>query len=321
MTAKGKFLIVADPVDRLKPKGDSSLVLVREMLRRGHRVFWALDSGIEYAGHVSAWAFPVESCERDELPVLGRPDWQELSSMEAVLIRRDPPFDASYVRLCWLLALAESKTWMFNRPSLLLRYHEKLVPLEAHAQGFLHDEDIISTHMGTLDRAKDFARAGKFHEVITKPFLGFAGGGVEKMSAADFMASSRSADTDEALVQPFVGEVVKEGDRRVFFLGGELLAQFTRMPKSGGFISNLAQGGTALSAPLSTAQKAVLGRLGEFLKSSGIELAGADLIGNRISEVNITSPTGLRSLEALEGNDYAGKIVDYMEKRAQAWQS
>ena len=118
------------------------------------------------------------------------------------------------------------------------------------------------------------------------------------------------------MVQPYLEEIVEQGDRRVFFLDGELLAEFVRFPKEGGFIANLAQGGSAKKVPLSDVERAVCDRLGKFLKHTGIVFAGADLIGSKVSEVNITSPTGLCSLHALEGNDYGAPILDWLEGNA-----
>src|SRR5262249_54397303 len=162
----------------------------------------------------------------------------------------DPPFDGEYVRLCWLLALGESKAWMLNWPSLLLRYHEKLVPLEALAQGFLRQEDLIPSHIGAHESAVEFVQRNGFKDVVAKPFLGFGGAGVQLLKAEEFIGrGGKRGEVEDLLVQPFREEVKRQGDRRVFFLDGEILAHFVRKPKEGGFISNLAQGGTAVTEP------------------------------------------------------------------------
>lgn len=307
-----KIIFVADAVEKLKPAGDSSLALVRAALKRGHEVTWATAEDVEFVGHsVSVQAARVLECSPEGAPRLEEKKWHPLTAMDAAFIRKDPPFDANYVKLCWLLALAEKKVWMLNPPSLLLRYHEKLVPLEALAQGFLEEGDIIPTHIGSLSRAKEFIEELKPPKVITKPFLGFGGGDIELREAERFLSANDShIDT---LTQPFREEILKYGDRRVFFLNGKLLAHFVRKPKAGGYVSNLAQGGSAVSAPLTKKEEEVIGRLGRFLKNAGIILAGADLIGHFVSEVNITSPTGLRSLEHLDKKDYADDIVSYAE--------
>jgi glutathione synthase len=115
-------------------------------------------------------------------------------------------------------------------------------------------------------------------------------------------------------MQPFEPKV-KDGDRRVFFLDGKLLASVVRVPKAGGYVSNLAQGGSAVSKPLSAKEKAVCLRLGKFLKAKKITLAGADLIGSKVSEVNITSPTGLRNILELENKNYADDVIRWIENK------
>lgn len=314
-----RLLFVADPVGKLKPAGDSSLALLRGALAKRWESFWATGHDVEFVGDtVGVWANRVHESPKNALPKLEERHWHPLNAFDAVLIRKDPPFDSEYVKLCWILALAEEQVFMLNRPSLLLRYHEKLVPLEARAQGFLEKEDVIPTHLGELARAKEFVADLKTTKVITKPFLGFGGGDVVLRTQAEFRGL---AELTDSVVQPFKEEVTKFGDRRVFFLNGELLAHFVRMPKEGGFISNLAQGGNAVASPLSGREEAVIARLGKFLKASGIALAGADLIGHLVSEVNITSPTGLMSLEKLEGKDYAAEILSFVEKGAKASKS
>lgn len=309
-----KLLFVADPVEKLNVAGDSSLALLRSALKRGHEVHWAVGEDVEFVGDsVAVWAQRVLECAEDAPPRLEGRKFHPITAMKAVFIRKDPPFDAGYVKLCWLLALAEKKVWMLNPPSVLLRYHEKLVPLEARAQGFLEKDDVIPTHIGDVTRAQELMARLQVAKVVTKPFLGFGGGNIELHEAAEFQAL-KAGNTKDFLAQPFREEVLKFGDRRVFFLEGELLAHFVRRPKAGGFIANLAQGGTAVSEPLTTREKEVIERLGRFLKSAGILLAGADLMGPLVSEVNITSPTGLRSLHQLDGKDYSDTILEYAEK-------
>jgi glutathione synthase len=320
-----KTHFLADPLAKIKPKGDSTLSLLGESLRRGQEAYWATDSDLEYivdpkrGGRVRIHPFRVEAVTPGGLPRLGSRESLDLEGFSAVFIRKDPPFDAGYVRLCWLLSLAESKVFMMNRPSLLLRYHEKLVPLEALAQGFLRPDDLIPSHLGTLSSAQQFVRELQTDEVITKPFLGFGGNDVQRCKASEFLARrDESGEVEDVLVQPFQEDIVRYGDRRVFFLEGKILAHFVRRPKAGGFISNLAQGGSAVAEPLPAEGREVLERLGRFLAQAGITLAGAVLIGRRISEVNITSPTGQKSLEALEGNDYAAPIMNVAESSAAA---
>lgn len=310
-------LFIADPMSRLRPLGDSTLALVREVLARGHMAYWATGDDLEFRGdHLVVHASQVEACAKDELAELGAQREHALASMDTVFIRKDPPFDAGYVKLCWLLGLAERSVKMINPPSILLRYHEKLVPLEAVAQGFLRPDDLIPTHIGTATQAQDWVRRAKPEKVVVKPFLGFGGNGVSLQETHRFltegaMTTKGASDPADQLVQPFRPEVVARGDRRVLYLGGKILADFVRMPQKGNFISNLAQGGSAVAMPMTAEERDAAQRLGKFLAAAGILFAGSDMIGRFISEVNITSPTGLRSLEKLEGKDYASDIITF----------
>lgn len=310
-----RILFIADPIDKLKPATDSSLALLRGSLEKQWENFWANGQSVEFVGDgVGVWAEKVSHSPVGGLPSLEKKQWHPINAFDAVLIRKDPPFDSDYVKLCWLLLLAEKKVFMMNRPSLLLRYHEKLVPLEARAQGFLEKEDVIPTHIGSHEAAKSFVDTLKVAKVITKPFLGFGGGNIALHSRQEFH-ETKPSQVNDSLVQPFKEEVTKFGDRRVFFLAGELLAHFVRMPKEGGFVSNLAQGGSAVLSPLSPREVLVTEKLGRFLKATGIAFAGADLIGHLVSEVNLTSPTGLMALEKLEQKSYVGPILDFVEKQ------
>jgi len=317
-----KFLFVGDPIEQLKPKGDSSLVFVRQALARKHEVYWTTDTGIEWnEREVFVTVDRCIECNLGELPKMGGAKAFPINEMDGVWIRKDPPFDDSYVRLCWMLGLAENKVWMFNRPSVLLRYHEKLISMEAMVQGFLKESDIIPTHIGRSQPAIDFIKRTKSEKTVEKPFFGYAGKEVRLIDSKVFCQRDRVEEVSWALIQPFQKAVLTEGDRRVFLLEGELLGHFARIPKAGQFVSNLAQGGTALKSPLSDQEVEVLKRLGSFLKAAKIELAGADLIGGKVSEVNITSPTGLANLIDLESRDYSIEIMDFAEAQVEKFKS
>jgi len=309
-----KFLFVADPVERLKPAGDTSLAMLRSCLARKHQAYWATDRDLEFEGHqVNIGASVVEACPEDETARLGAKAVFPLTHFHGVWIRKDPPFDTTYVKLCWLLSLAQEKVWMQNPPSLLIRYHEKLMPLEALAHGYLGKADVIPSHMGTAAGARAFVKKLSPEWVVTKPFLGFGGGGVKKHSRAEFEALS-DEHLEDSVIQPFHPEVMEKGDRRVFFIGGKYVGDFVRMPKPGDFISNLALGGTGKSHPLNAKERKVVDKVAKFLKEIGIGFAGADLIGHRVSEINITSPTGLRKLHQLEGRNLADDLIQLAEK-------
>ncbi len=266
-------------------------------------------------GKVKVHARRCLKIDPDVVPELGDVEERDVRSFSAVWIRKDPPFDTSYVSLCWLLSLEEKNVCMLNSPSLLLRYHEKLIPFEAVAAGFLKPRETVPTHIGDSASARRFLEGGEYDPAIRKPFLGFAGADVKKFSlrAGDALPKQEALE----LTQPFLGQIAKVGDRRVIFLGGKVIGDFVRLPKQGEFVSNIARGGSAHLVPMNARQKEVARRLGAFLKKVGIVFAGADMIGNLVSEVNITSPTGLRSFESVGGPKLASQIVTYVERLAQ----
>jgi glutathione synthase len=311
-----RVLVVADSLQKLKPSSDTSLAIAEELLTRRHRVWWTTEEDLALDGYtLTASAAEIQPFAIGNLPAHNEREMVAPGKMDAILIRKDPPFDESYVRLCWMLCLLESKVFFVNRPSQLLRYHEKWIPLEALAEGYLKPDQLIPSFVGPVAAGRSFMERMKVEDVVSKPLLGHGGEEIRRFRWGEITPDSAFGGTQ--IVQPFQPDVLV-GDRRVFFLKGKLLAHFLRVPPKGGFVSNLAQGGTGKMAPLSAKEKRTIGSLGKFLKKKGIFLAGADLIGHRVSEVNITSPTGLRTLQQLEGVNYATDLVKAMEKNAKS---
>lgn len=308
-----KILFIADPVAKLNPKGDSTLVMLRAALKRKHTCEWAEDSHLGLVNNIPMILSQKVSWTTDEpLPALQAPEIKKLTQFDAILIRKDPPFNENYLKLCWLAELCETQTLFVNAPSVLLKFHEKLIPLQAFHEGYLKSSDLISTFLTHKSQADTHFNSKNIDDIITKPFLGFGG---RDISRWNLMNWQQGHNHPHELIQPFDRNVT-EGDRRVFFLDGKLLTSVVRVPKPGGYISNLAQGGSAVMKPLSPAEKAVAARLGKFLKAKKIILAGADFIGAKVSEVNVTSPTGLANILALENHNYGENIIAWIEKKA-----
>lgn len=312
-----RFLIIADPLEKLKVSTDSTLAFLRELLIRNNQVFWAESEQLGLLNNkVSVEASTCLYSEKESLPVLAHKKRYPITHFHGVLIRKDPPFDTEYMRMCWLLSLAEPFVYLFNRATSLLRYHEKMIPLEAYHRGYLKQTELIATFLNAPAEAMTYLKFKKSHELITKSFWGFGGNSIQKMKAKDFSAEKLKKDS---LMQPFQEEVMTEGDARIFFLNGKRVGHFTRKPKEGEVVSNIARGGTALEYELSKKQIQMLDRLGKFFKAIRLEFAGVDMIGDCISEVNITSPTGLLTYEKLFGKDLSVQIIDYIEKNAASY--
>lgn len=311
-----KVLFIADASASLKPLTDTTLALLRESLSRKHFCYWAEADSVRLEnGIVFLTAARVESCPENELPKLSSQGKDfKLRDFSVGWIRKDPPFDGSYFSLCWLLSLEENRLSLLNLPSLLLRFHEKLLPFEAFSKGFLKAGDLVPTHIGDAQSARAYLEKTKVQDAIRKPFLGFGGSEVKRFQLRE--SSPLPAESELELTQPYLPEIATKGDRRVFFLNGKVIGDFVRMPPPGEHVSNIARGGRGVLVPMTSKQKEVAGRVGKFLKSIGVVFAGADMIGNRISEINITSPTGIRTFRGLSGIDLAPILVDYSERSA-----
>ncbi|MBI2343435.1 MAG: hypothetical protein HYV02_03735 [Deltaproteobacteria bacterium] len=307
-----RLLIVADPLGGLRPESDTSLALATEGIARGHDLWWAEDGEIALSGvSVIANAVPITSIAPYAIPTVGGCQMLPIEQFDIVLIRKNPPFDEGYLRLCWLLAPYESRVVVSNRASVLLRYHEKLLPLCGVQAGFFQADEIVPTIL-TRDPAflQAFMAEHRAEAWVVKPWTGFGGRGVERYPSAEAVLAAVAASPTPMLVSPFLPEVMTTGDRRVFYLRGQMVGDLVRIPPPGGFIANLAFGGHGTLHGMSDRTRHLCAQLGNFLRSIDCDFAGADLLGDRLSEVNITSPTGINTLVRLGGPSLAGPILD-----------
>jgi glutathione synthase len=181
-----------------------------------------------------------------------------------------------------------------------------MLPLEAVEKGFLRAEELIPTFLPTGRRIavpEDFPKG----ECVTKPWLGFAGHDVSRLDAP-------RAPDPYFFLQPLQKEVTRSGDRRIFFLNGEVIGSFVRIPAVGEIRSNIAAGGHGVLRDMTRKESELADRLGDFLKELGIVFAGADMIGEKISEVNITSPTGFQTFQEIGGRRLAPLYLQYVEE-------
>jgi glutathione synthase len=301
------FLIVADPIRNLKPKTDTSLALVREAILRGHTIHWATQEDLFlWEGRIFARVEEITGCAENSHPATDTvKETQAINSYDSVWIRKDPPFDVSYMSLCWLLALEENNVPIINKPSLLLRYHEKMLPLEAAEKGFFKADELIPTFLPTGRRMSvpdNFPKG----ECVTKPWLGHGGKDVSKLEAPRL-------PEPYFFLQPLQKEIIRSGDRRIFFLNGEVIGSFVRIPAEGEIRSNIAAGGHGVLRDMTKKESLLADRLGDFLKETGIVFAGADMIAEKISEVNITSPTGFQTFQEIGGRRLAPLYLQYVE--------
>lgn len=337
------LLIIGDPIKSLSYSGDSSLALAQGGRDLGYRVYWTTSEHISLLNGSPVVSQRVEILQTNEnsAPTLRQAenDLLSLSEFERTLIRKDPPFDENYTDLCWILSQGDPRK-IINNPRSLLVFHEKLTPWQLCAEGIIPQHMMVPT-LVSQDVAKivTFAQEQWEHcssflsalpgftefenfefQILCKPWRGHGGRGIQTFGSLDTMRAWLSAESKKPLletpiiVQPFLPQITRDGDRRVFIVNGQVAFQFVRRPAPGRVEANLAQGGTASLEHLPNEIKSASESIATYLKKHGILIAGIDFIGDFLTEVNITSPTGIRTFETLADVDIATQICENLFK-------
>lgn len=308
MTARTSIFIL-DPVERLDPNTDTSLALMRESQHRGHRVLATSLGGLYLDGrtlrgrlhetHFRPGAELFDAAAPIDLP---------LESADIVHMRKDPPVDMEYLHATYLLDRLPQRVLQVN-PAAALRSHcEKLIPL--------HFPDLCPPTLVTPNTALLQGLLDRCGKIVVKPLEDCSGHGVQQFSASDGTGSllQRATSDGERMVigQAFLPEI-KDGDKRVLLLGGEILGWVRRRPAAGDFRSNINAGGCCERCELTDGDRAICRRLGPWLRRQGIHFAGVDIVGKHLLEVNITSPSCLREINDLCGIRLEKRVLDYLE--------
>jgi glutathione synthase len=321
----GSIVIVADPLERLRPEHDSTVALMEEAQRRGHRL-WVTTAerlGVR-AGAAVARCTPVEVTPLDPAPGgwVARPAWWRavgesrafpLDDADAVFMRVDPPFDAAYLRATYLLDRVDpNRTLLVNAPSGLREANEKLFALRFPE--FI-PETVVSADPAELAEAtREWGRA------VVKPTDAMAGRGVMMLRPDDVnLRSLLETATAHGRRHVIMQEWVAPGgeDSRVIVVDGEPVGALRRIAAADDFRCNLGTGARAEPATVTPEIGKICAALAPHLRRLGILLAGLDLIGDRLIEVNVTSPTGIREIEALSEARPAAAVLDLVEPARQ----
>ena len=308
-----KIAFLADPLSGFKIYKDSTFAMMREAARRGHTIYafeqrdMALEDGV-----VSADVAQITlTGEPDEWYRVGAQNTTRLSEFDAVIERKDPPFDMEYVYGTYLLELAEKQgACVFNKPSAIRDNNEKL----AIAQF----SEFTSPTLVTSNEARLRAFHAKHQDVIFKPLDGMGGTGIFRVKADGLnlgaiieTLSENGAQT--IMAQRFIADIVK-GDKRILVIGGKPVPfSLARIPQAGEVRGNLAAGGTGVAQPLTARDLEIAEKLGPILAARGLMLVGLDVIGDYLTEVNVTSPTCFQEIMQQTGFDVAAMFVDAVE--------
>src|SRR5262245_5509516 len=303
---------VMDPIRSIDIRGDTTFALMLEAQRRGHRVFCVdpADLGVE-RGRVFAKVFPVTlRREVGNHAELGEPHRAELDAeFEFVFQRKDPPVDEAYVTATQILALcARALGW--NRPAGILAANEKLYAL--HFADLMPDTLVARETTRFLDFLE---RMGG--DMIVKPLGGRGGEGIFHVRRDDrnlfsILEQTTRFGTRLAMAQRYLPEI-RRGDKRILLLDGEPLGAVLRVPAEGETRANLHVGGRPQKAALDEADRRIVERLRPWLERDGLHFVGIDVIGGRLPEVNVTSPTGIQEMNALDGVRYEERVLERVE--------
>lgn len=296
----GDVLFVIDPLSTLVPAADSTYVMILEAQRRGMSVYAATLDGLLLCGpDARAHVTPI-AIEGAGGPVAatGESRLRSLAEFAVVLMRKDPPFDQGYLTATWILDRAKSQTLVLNDPDGLRHANEKLSIFEFPT---LIPETRIVRKASDLRAALEDLGG----QMIVKPVFGFGGREVLRARTDDpnlgalFELATREG-TRWTVAQAFVPEAA-EGDKRILLVDGEAIGAVLRVPARGEGRNNFHAGGTAAKTEITAADQEICDAVGPYLRRHGQFFAGIDVIGGRLTEINVTSPTGMQEINRLEG--------------------
>jgi glutathione synthase len=310
-----RFVYVMDPMDRVLPDKDTTFAIQRAAQKRQHIALHCEPREI-YVQDGDVWARVRELTVSDLRPhfSFGATLEVRLGDVECVLIRKDPPFDAEYLYVTLMLEKARGKTQIINDPRGLRDANEKLYTL--------HFAQHMPRTLVTSDQARIHRFLADIGTGVVKPLDGAGGSGVMVVAKGDRNARSivdyiTHEGTRHAMVQEYL-PAVRAGDKRVLLLDGEILGAINRVPREDDVRSNIHAGGRVEPCGVSAEERAVIADMAPRLASDGLIFVGLDFIGGKLTEVNVTSPTGIQELSRHMGRDIAERVIEWIERQGAA---
>jgi glutathione synthase len=311
--------VVMDPIDRIKPAKDTTLAMLLEAQRRGY--------ALDYLTQADLWVLEgrlgmrLRALTVNDDPAqwfgLGPVREGDAGDLDVILMRKDPPFDMEYIYTTFLLERAEEAgVLVVNRPAALRDVSEK-----AYTMWFpeFTPETMVTRSMQDMRRFVE-----RFGAAVVKPLDGMGGRSIFVLRAGDpntgvILETLTGHDQRYAMIQRYVPEIVAGGDRRILVIDGEPYAHvLARIPAEGENRGNLAAGARGEGSDLTPRERDICAAVGPVLRDKGILFAGLDVIGDRLTEINVTSPTGVRELDKIYGDNICAGLFDAIERRLEA---
>jgi len=316
-----RVAVQMDPLEKINISGDSTFALMLKAQERGHKLYHYLAEALTYASgrlyagahDVSVHPVPGDHFREGDFTILDLG-----ADVDAVLMRQDPPFDLGYITATHLLERIQDETLVINDPASVRNAPEKIWVLD------------FARYMPPTVLTRSLGVARKFlaeqGEIVIKPLHGFAGGSVFRIgrdgqNLASLIELFNRTYREPHVLQAFVPEIA-QGDKRIVLVDGKFAGAINRVPGEGEIRSNLAVGGKAAKTELTPGEEEICAALGPELKRRGLLFVGIDVIGGRwLTEINVTSPTGIVAIDEFNGTDTPGLIWDAIEKRVEERQA
>jgi len=305
-----KFLFIMDPPETLNMETETSLLLMEELLNREKIVYWLQAENLSLAsGQPVGMVCKVSAVNP---LVLAQPVLQNLNTFDAVLLRTDPPVDTKFLQLTLLLDHLDTNVMQFNSVQALRDFNEKMLPLRW--------PEFTPPTLISMSAHQIANFVVEHRHVVLKPLNDCSGRGISKIEWSEnekFHDAIRQALTDAhgrlrfVVAQRYLPGV-QRGDKRVFLVNGKPVGMVNRLPEEGSYLANIHQGATCEATRLSTRERRIIKTIAPFLVEQGIFLAGADFIDGYLTELNITSPSAVRQINAVSGGQVQVQIVDAM---------
>ncbi len=300
-----KFLFVIDPIKNINPLKDSTAALMQASSKKNIEIWSCTPQDLEARGD-EVWASSVKV---EVIPWISFKENEciPLAEFNCIWMRKDPPVNEAYLYATHLLEVAERKgVKVINKPSSLRAWNEKL--------GALRYSHLMAPTI-VASKVKDLINFANINdEVVIKPLGGKGGQGVIRINKnspgiKSIIELITSQEELPVMMQKFIPEVI-EGDKRIIIVNGEAIGSINRIPQGGDFRSNLAMGGKAESTLLTEKEKSICSELSQHFKDEGLFFVGIDVINGMLSEINVTSPTGLREIENLSNKNVSEEVIE-----------